>query len=272
MTRTTTPLASSADSSVPPPWALVTGASSGLGVALATELAARGYRLVLTARSEAALQAVAATLAQRHGTACAVEAIDLGVSGSAGVLHQRLAQRGIEPAVLVNNAGFGISGPFIAQDLARLRSMIELDVMALTELTLLFGRQMRARGQGRILLVASMAGHQPTPMLAAYGAAKAFVVSLGESLNVELAPQVGVTVLSPGLMNTNFSATAGYEAPRWAGATVLAPSAVARIGIDAMLAGRSQVIAGRLNRLGAFLGRFTSRHWQAQMVFDSAAR
>ena len=247
-------------------WAVVTGASSGLGSEFATALAARGTRLVLVARREEPMRELAATLTARHGVEIVVEALDLGEASAPAALRERLDRRGIDPAILINNAAFGLSAPFLEHDPERLRAMLQLDVVATTELTYFFGKRMAARGRGRILLVASLAGHQPTPRLAAYGAAKAYLVSLGEALHVELAPSVGVTVLSPGLMDTGFNAVAGYEPNASLSGAKLAPARVAAIGLEALFADRPSVIAGGLNRAMAFSNRFLSRHVAARMV------
>jgi uncharacterized protein len=251
-------------------WALVTGASSGLGLELARALAARKYNVVLAARRGPLLHQLAAELECQHGVEAIVEAVDLAASDSAIELQKRLAERGIEPTVLVNNAGFGISGNFITQDLSQLRTLVQLNVIALMELAHVFGRRMAARGQGHVLFVASTAANGPTPTLAAYGASKAFVLSLGEALHAELAPQVGVTVLMPGLMDTGFAEVSGYRAPEWANSTMLPLASVAKIGLDAMFAKKSSVVAGRLNRLIVVAGRFTPRELQAKMLVRAA--
>ncbi len=249
-------------------WALVTGASSGLGVEFAKALAARRIDLVLAARREEPMRRLAEQLGREHGIEVVVEPIDLAEPDSAAALQGRLDARGIEPDILVNNAAFGLSGGFLEHDPARLRTMLQVDVVALTELTHVFSRRMAARGGGRILLVASLAAYQPTPLLGAYGAAKAYVLSFGESLNVELAPKVGVTVLSPGLMETEFFGVADYRPNASMRRTMLPPARVAAIGLKAMFAGRSSVIAGRLNGIMAFSTRFMSRHAQAKMVLS----
>jgi uncharacterized protein len=249
------------------PWALVTGASSGLGVELARGLAARRINLILVARREAPMQELAANLAQRWGVRVEVEVLDLAQSGSALTLQHRLELLAIEPEILINNAGCGLAGPFVEHDPQRVREMLQLDITTLTELTLVFGGRMAARGRGLILLVASTAAYQPTPMTAAYGASKAFVLSLGEALHVELAPCVGVTVLSPGLMDTGFATVSGYQPPASVRRTVLTAEEVARIGLTALFARRSSVVAGRLNKLLAFCTRLMPRHLQAALVY-----
>ena len=251
-------------------WALITGASSGLGVELATALAARKVNLILVARRELPMQQLAVQLRQRHGVDVVVEVIDLAQADSATALLRRLDERKIETDILINNAAFGLSSAFIDQDPDRLRAMLQLDVMTLTELAQIFGRRMFDRGYGHILLVASMAAYQPTPILAAYGAAKAFVLSLGEALHVELAPKVGVTVLSPGFMDTGFAEVSGFRASASVRRTMLPPAKVAAIGLDAMFAGRPSIIAGRLNRFMAFATRFMSRHFLAGYVLRTS--
>lgn len=241
-------------------WALVTGASSGLGIEFAKGLATRGINLALTARSAPEMERLADSLRQQHGIEVVVEPLDLSEPGSATALRQRLDQRGIAPDILINNAGFGLYEPFLDHDPARLRAMLQLDIVSLVELSQIFGQRMAARGRGRMLMVASMAAYQPVPRLAAYAAAKAFVLSLGEALHVELAPNVAVTVLSPGLMDTGFNAASGYETPAALDRLKLAPAKVAAIGLDALFAGRSGVIAGRLNKILGFSSRLLSRH------------
>jgi short-subunit dehydrogenase len=254
-------------------WALVTGASSGIGVALARDLARRGCRLVLTARSEAPMRALAAELAAAHGTECVVEPLDLAAPGAAAELVARLDAAGIAPALLINNAGFGIAGDFVDHDADRLAAMLRLNMITLTELTHLYARRMAERGSGGILLVASLAAYQPDPGLGAYGATKAYVLSLGEALHVELARRgVTVTVLNPGLVDTRFNEISGYRPPALTRLSVLDAAAVARIGVDALLAGRGSIVAGTLNRLAAMLSRLAPRSWSARMLYRSRGR
>ena len=251
-------------------WALVTGASSGLGVELAMGLAVRRFNLVLTARNEAAMLRLAEQIRRQHDVDVVIEPLDLSVPGSADALRQRLDQRGIDPSVLINNAGFGLRGAFVEQNLERLRAMLQLNVLSLTELSHIFGRRMAGRGGGHILLVASLAAFQPDPLLAAYGASKAYVLSLGEALHVELAPKVRVTVLSPGLMDTGFNTASGFKPNSAMKRTELLPAAVARIGLDALFIGKPSVVAGRFNKVLAFSSRMLSRHFAAVTSYNMA--
>ena len=248
-------------------WAVITGASSGLGKEFTRVLALRKCNLILVARREESMQALATELREQHAVEVVVEAIDLSAVGSSLDLQKRLDERSIEPSILINNAAFGLSGEFLTQDMDRLREMLNLDIVTLTELTHLFGKRMAARGRGHILLVASLAAYQPDPLLAAYGAAKHFVLALGVALHVELAPKVTVTVVSPGLMNTEFNEVSGFRPKASLKPSIVSPAKVAEAGLKAMFAGKSSVIIGKLNRLTAFSNRFTSRHLQAILTY-----
>lgn len=247
-------------------WALVTGASGGLGAEFARQLAARGYDLVLTARREEPMRSLADELERLHGSKSLVEPLDLAAPGAAAELHYRLQSQGVAPEFLIANAAFGLFGRFIEQEEVRLAQMLQVDVVATTELAHRFGRDMAARGRGGILLVASVAAFQPTPLYAAYGAAKSYILSLGHALHVELGPSVGVTVLAPGLMDTGFLGVSGQAATPAMRRTMTDPVDVVRGGIDALLLGRASIVVGRLNRVGAFLSRFSSRDFQARMI------
>ncbi len=248
-------------------WALVTGASSGLGKEFARALASREYNLVLVARREEPMQVLAAELRQQHAVEVVIEPIDLSAAGSPLDLQNRLDERGIEPSVLINNAAFGLSGEFLSQDTEQLRKMLNLDILTLTELTHLFGKRMAGRRKGHMLLVASLAAYQPDPLLAAYGAAKHFVLAFGIALHIELAPRVTVTVVSPGLMDTEFNEVSGFRPKAALKPSIVSPTKVAEAGLKAMFAGKSSLIVGKLNRLTAFSNHFTSRHLQAKLTY-----
>lgn len=247
--------------------ALVTGASSGIGVDFARELAARGANLVLVARREERLRALAEELERTHGVRTRVLAADLAKPDAPRALHDRLRGEGLAVDVLVNNAGFGVYGPFLDVAWERERQMIELDVLALVHLTKLFAADMRARGYGRVLQVASIGAFQPSPTYAAYSAAKAFVQSFGEALACELrGTGVSVTVVSPGVTESEFLAVAGQRRSLFQRLTVMPSAKVARIGVRALERGRPLVVPGFANALTAFSMRFLPRRWQASLA------
>ncbi|MGD8698170.1 MAG: SDR family oxidoreductase [Gemmatimonadales bacterium] len=226
-------------------WALVTGASSGLGVDFARELAARGANLILVARRNERLRVLAGEIKVNHPVEVDVEAIDLAVPDAAEALYQRLNEKGRSVEILVNNAGFGVHGTFLDNSWRRERDMIQVDVIALVQLTKLFAAKMVKRGFGRILQVASTAAFQPVPTYAVYGACKAFVLSFSEALNYELRGSgVTCTVLAPGVTATEFQAVAGHPYSRYMRLTEMKSSDVARRGVEAMLSGRSSVVPG----------------------------
>jgi len=247
-------------------WALITGASSGIGAEIARDLASRGANLVLTARRREALDALASEL-RRTGADVRVEPADLAKSGEPERLFQILASRGIRVSILVNNAGFGAYGPFDSIDAATEEAMLDLDIKALVRLTRLFVGPMRAAGFGRILLTASTGAYQPTPLYATYSAAKAFVLSYGHAIRRELhGSGVTVTVLSPGVTRTEFHRVAGHETNPFKAATMMEVAPVARAATRALLGGKAEVVTGLLNRILVFSVRLVPRPVQAAMA------
>jgi len=240
--------------------ALVTGASGGIGYELALLLARDGYDLVLVARSADRLAALAERLERDHGVSVRVMARDLAAPGAPEEIHAELAAQSVGVDVLVNNAGFGLMGPFAGMSPESVREMLQLNVVALTLLTRLFLDRMLERGHGRILNLASTAGFQPGPLMAVYYATKAYVLSFSEALANELAGTgVTVTALAPGATETGFSAHAGSEQSRlFRGATMDART-VAQAGYAAMLQGKPLVIPGLRNKLLAFSVRLAPR-------------
>jgi hypothetical protein len=247
--------------------ALVTGASSGLGADFARELAAHGCDLVLVARRADRLEALAKELRERHGVQAEVVAMSLSEPEAAAALHRRVSERGLEVDVLVNNAGFGAFGEFLSVPWEREREMLQLDVVAVVQLTKLFGADMVRRGRGWILQVASIGAYQPSPTYATYSAAKAFVLSFGEALAFELRTTgVKVTVVSPGVTRTEFLQVSGQKPTLYQRMAMMESPAVARAGIRAMLRGKTSTVPGLVNKVPVFLMRLTPRRLQARMA------
>jgi uncharacterized protein len=227
----------------------VTGASGGIGEALAYRFAEGGYSLVLVARSADRLTSVADRVRRQGGT---VETVPLDLqSGDAGtILEAALDERGLTVDALVNNAGYGLAGDFLDLDLSDQLAMIDLNVRTLTDLCWRFGTRMRSRGSGGILNVASTAAFQPGPYMAVYYATKAYVLSFTEALNQELkGTGVHATALCPGPVRTGFQDRAGFDASmrllRFAPAMMA--EAVARAGFEAFRAKRPVAVPGLSN-------------------------
>jgi short-subunit dehydrogenase len=243
------------------PVALVTGASAGLGREFARLLAADGYDLVLVARRETELGTLADELSAAHRVTAHVLPIDLADPAGPRRVFDAVAERGLALDVLVNNAGFGVLGPFADADEGRTLDMVRVNVLAVTHLCRLFLPGMRDRGRGRVLNVASVAAFQPGPLLAVYYATKAFVLSLSEALSNELAGTgVTVTCLCPGPTETEFGAVAGMSGTRlFAGPNVMKSAPVAAAGLRAMRRGRRLVVPGWLNKVFTVAVRLAPR-------------
>jgi len=243
-------------------WAVVTGASSGLGRGLAARLADRGMSLVLTGRNEARLNEVAHEI---RGAAPGVEvetvATDLSTTSGLSVLIDHVGDRPIE--VLVNNAGFGSYGPFVEANADREADEVAVDVSAVVTLARTFLPGMVARRSGGILNVASAIAFQPAPYQAVYGASKAFVLSFSEALWAEArAAGVAVTALCPGPTRTGFVDALGAEVGHTAIYSRLAePGPVIEAGLRGLDKGRAVVIPGIRTKVIALSGRFMPREW-----------
>jgi short-subunit dehydrogenase len=227
--------------------ALVTGASSGIGLELAKLLAAAGHDLVLVARRESELQTLAASLARELGTRSHVVVSDLAQPGAATELARSLTEAGIELEILINNAGFGVHGPFATTDLQTELDMVQVNIVALTELSKHVIPGMIARGRGSVLNVASTAAFQPGPLMAVYYASKAYVLSLSEALAVELeGTGVNVIALCPGPTESGFQAAAGIGRSKLSG-SLPSSAEVAACGMRALERGTTVAIAGTRN-------------------------
>src|ERR1043165_4656728 len=228
--------------------ALITGASSGIGLDLARLFAKDGRAVVLVARSGGKLRELAAELERDCGVKAHVIALDLAQPHAAQALVQRLP---VAIDVLVNNAGFGVTGAFVETDLAKELEMIQVNIVALTEPTKLLLPPMVARRRGRVLNVASTAAFQPGPLMAVYYATKAYVLSFSEAIADELRDSgVTVTALCPGPLEPAFAAGADMTTTRLSNvAKPMSSADVARAGYAAMKRGRRVVIPGVKNKL-----------------------
>jgi short-subunit dehydrogenase len=241
------------------PIALVTGASSGIGAELAREAAKDGHDLVLVARRREPMQALAAEL-KSAGAETTVISADLGKPGGAAALMKIVEERGIVIDALINNAGLGDSGRFDQADPEKISAMLQVNVVALTELTRLVLPKMVARQRGRVLLVASVVAFQPGPGMAVYYATKAYVRNFGRALGYELRRSgVTVTTLCPGATASEFAHVAQMEGSvLFSGPLpVMTAAEVARLGYAAMKAGRAEIITGLLNKIVAMSTRLT---------------
>ena len=254
-------------------WALVTGASSGFGIDFAHLLAARGANLVLVARRAEPMRALAGKLKRSHDTHCHVIAMDLARPGVGAELHAKVRAKRVTIDILINNAGFGVFGDFVDQPLDSALNMLQLNVMALTELTHVFAADMVKRGSGKILLVGSLGGFQPLPMYAGYAASKAYVLSFGEALHEELKDRgVVVTVLCPGVTATNFLAVSGQKTTPLPDVLLMESRPVAEIGLKALDAGRASVVPGLPNQATAFSNRVLPRSFFPWLAYKLLKR
>jgi short-subunit dehydrogenase len=248
--------------------ALVTGASSGIGLELVKLFARDGYHLVLVARGADKLSAIGKELEMRTGAVATVIGADLSDPTAPPEILQRLEREGIEVDVLVNNAGYGCYGLFAGTDVVRELAMIQVNVAAPTHLIKLFLPGMLRRRRGSVLNVASTAAFQPGPLMAVNYATKAFVLSFSEALANELeGTGVTVTALCPGPTKTGFQAGAKMEDSRLVrGPWVMDAARVARAGYDGLRRGKTLVIPGLANRLLAQSVRLTPRKLVTRVV------
>lgn len=238
--------------------ALITGASSGIGAAIAREYAARGKPLILTARRTERLQALAAEL--RALVPCEVISADLADPGTPALLFASTQARGLHVDTLVNNAGYGVPGRYLSQNWRTHGDFLQVMIVAVGELTHLYLPAMEAAGHGRILNIASLAGLVPASAgHTMYGASKAWLIRFSECLALEMQDKgVHVTALCPGFTYSEFHDVNGMrekvsQLPKllW-----LDSAEVARIGVDAVEAGRARVVTGAANKLVAVLCKY----------------
>jgi short-subunit dehydrogenase len=242
-------------------FALITGASSGIGLALAEALARKGRNLILIARQRDALESIACELSQRFSVEVLFRICDLSQPLQvSGLLHElEQGERSID--LLVNNAGIGSSGSYVAQDWGQEQQLIELNILALARLTHAIGTVMAGQGHGQILNVASVAAFQPGPGMSNYYASKAYVLSFSEGLREELRPYgVKVSVLCPGPTQSAFFRTAKMNIKGLQGSKLMmSPEEVALITVKALEKNQAIIIPGWRNKLLAFFPRVLPR-------------
>ena len=241
------------------PVTLITGASAGIGAALAHVFAANGHELVLVARRAQALTAVADAIAATGRPRPTVLPADVARTDAARDIAEGLARRGLEPDTIVNNAGFGLLGNADTLERAEQLAMIDLNVRALTDLSLAFIDGLKRR-RGGILNVASVAGFLPGPGMAVYYGTKAYVLSFSEALHHELkGAGVRVTALCPGPVPTEFQARSGITGKLFPSLLTRSAQRVARDGYRALAEGRRVVVPGSANRVVTMLAPFVPR-------------
>jgi short-subunit dehydrogenase len=238
---------------------LITGASAGIGTELARVFAANGHRLALTARRADRLEALANELTAKCGKKPIVIACDLQQADAGEKIAAALAAEEVELDNLVTNAGFGVFGDAIERDRDEQVGIVDVNVRALTDLSLRFADQL-IRNKGGLLNVGSVAGFLPGPGMAVYYASKAYVLSFSEAMRRELAPHgVRVTVVCPGPVLTEFQGRAGFRPGFDSAILKVSPAEVARQGYEGLMANKRAVLPGALIKLVPFLLRFVPR-------------
>ncbi len=246
-------------------WALITGASAGIGLELARQLAAAGAHLVLTARRTDRLQTLASELSTADGVHIEIFGADLARPEAPGEIHAFTTHKKIEIELLVNNAGFGAFGYTHEVPQARLLEMVQVNCSAVVHLTRLYLPSMVERKHGDILIVASVAAFQAVPFISTYAATKAFDLMFAEGVAEEVRPfGVQVCALCPGSTTTEFQTVAGQPDRSFRGAE--SAEKVARVGLQALAAGKSSVISGGKNWLMVEAERLAPRQFISRMA------
>ena len=230
---------------------LITGASNGFGMEFAKLFAQDGYNLILVARSTDRLKKLGYDLQDEHQLehVCIITS-DLTRPEAPQEVYDEVTGSGIQVDVLVNNAGAGLHGFFYETDLEREQAIIQLNINTPVALTKLFLREMRLRNEGKILNVASVVSFMPSPLMAIYGATKAFVLSFSEALTNELQDtNITVTALCPGASNTMFFRRAGASHTKAANGSLSEPADVARDGYNALMKGEMRIVSGLMNKV-----------------------
>lgn len=237
-------------------FALITGASKGIGKAMATELAARGYNLALVARSKDLLKKAAEEIQTKYKVEVRYLALDLSSLPAAQQVFDWSQQQGLDISILVNNAGYGLSGSFESYPLEQHVNMIQVNCTTLVQLTYLFLPQLKKQSQAYILNISSSSAYQAVPYLSLYAGSKALVLQFTRGLRHELRKTtVSVTCISPGATDTEFNerAQVGPKAMKAAKKIIMTPEQVGKVAIDSMFKKKAEVVVGLVNKLGGFL-------------------
>lgn len=243
-------------------WALITGGSAGIGYAFAKQLAEKGHNLILAARNQERLDDSASKLIAAHGIKVKTIAIDLAKTDAPAELHRQTRKEA--PGLVILNAGIETTGHFTRVESSAHRKLIDLNIQAPAEMARLYGADMVAKGRGGLVFLSSLFGYQGVPLVANYAASKAYILSLGEALHVEMKPYgVDVLVLSPGLTNTDMPANMPVDFNKMP-ITQHTPAKVARVGLNA-LGKTASVVPGLINTIFAFENRFIPRNWPVNL-------
>lgn len=238
--------------------ALITGASGGIGKEFAKIFAKNGYNLVLTARGNYTLDKIADALKTEYDVHISTFSADLSQPGSADNLYSKIMEQKIQIDILINNAGFGDYGYFLESELDRTSDMIHLNIVTLTELTLLFAKEMKKRNTGKILNIASTAAFQPIPKFAVYAATKSFVLNFTEALHYELRKtNISVSALCPGPTATGFKDTANMKNSKLFKNGVMLPNDVAKAGYKGLMKNKMTIVSGFKNKIMTLLSSAT---------------
>jgi short-subunit dehydrogenase len=253
-------------------YAVVTGASSGIGLQFAKSLAKRGYNLVLVARRTDRLEALKHEITQSNiqPVDIHVVSLDLSEADAPDKLFAFTQLHQLPVSVLINNAGFGTSGHFLKVPILKTIEMLQLNIVTLTKLTYLFGNEMVKNGNGYILQVSSVGAFQPSPYFAAYSATKSYVMLFSEALDYELKnSNVSVTTLYPGATKTEFFEVADQQVNKLVSMTLMTAQQVADLALDAMFRRKRSIVPGFINKVSTFLAQMSPRKlttWSAANV------
>jgi short-subunit dehydrogenase len=248
-------------------YTLITGATSGIGRALAAEFAKRGKDLIIASRNLPKMRAVQKELRAKYGIKVISVVSDLSRPDAPQKLYEHCRQNKLTVSTLVNNSGFGLKArPQVDQDLAECERLFQVNLHAVLQLSMLFGRDLKKRRRGYILNVASTAAFQPLPYAALYGASKAFVLALSEAMHIELQDYgVGVTAVCPGITDTNFFQNGKPTVPSWL-YKLVAPELVARRAVQALYQKKIYIVPYFQHWLIAQFSRFATRKTIARIM------